>query len=208
MRVGFFYQETTPQSRIHLEIAKPMLASIRKVMPDVQVIQFTDATSEILEGVDGFIRIGGNLPMAIRRLTHHANCHGDWLFCDTDVIFQSDIRDVFDEEFDIALTDRVGTYMEKTEYAKFQPFNMGITFSRNPKFWELAIEKLKGFPSQYQQWEGDQMVVCGLADNQKTPFDIVILPGRIYNFTPKTEHEDVSHAAIVHYKGAKKSWIK
>lgn len=184
-----------------------MIASARKVMPDVPIFQFTDYHSPIVDGVDMHVRIGGNLPMAVRRVEHHASCHGDWCFVDSDVIFQKDVRDVFEEPFDVALTDRVGTYMEGTDYAKSQPYNMGVTFSRNPDFWKEVGGRLMSLPENYQEWEGDQIVVCDMAENQETPFDIVIIPGKTYNFTPKYEHEDYSHASIVHFKGKRKGWL-
>lgn len=208
MRIGFFYQKTTPESVIHLEVAKPMLASIRKVMPDVKVTQFTDETSEALEGVDDVVRIGGDMPMAMRRMTHHSQVDGDWCFCDTDVIFRKDVREVFEEPFDVAITDRVKTYMDGGQYAKAQPYNIGVTFSRNPKFWKLVLQSLKNFPKMFQEWEGDQMVVNGLALTPQTPFDIVVLPGYVYNFTPKHKTTNLDHASIVHLKGGRKDWIK
>ena len=207
MQIGFFVQETDEASKVHRQVAKYMIASARKVMPDVPIIQFTDDKSPEIEGIDSIVRIGGDLPMAVRRMTHHANCIGDWLFCDTDVIFQKDVRDVFEEEFDVAFTDRVGTYMEHTAYAKQQPYNLGVSFSRNPAFWSEVNRQLLRFPIKYQEWEGDQIVVCGLTENQNTPFDIVILPGKDYNFTPLKQSEDYSHASIVHMKGRRKQWL-
>jgi hypothetical protein len=176
-------------------------------MPDVPIIQFTDDKSPRIDGVDEIARIGGDMPMAVRRIKHHSSCLGDWLLCDTDVIFQKDCREVFSEPFDVALTDRVGTYMEGTDYAKVQPYNMGVTFSRNHEFWKEVNNRLTAMPLNYQEWEGDQMVVCAMAENQETPFDIVIIPGKDYNFTPKKESEDYSHASIVHMKGRRKQWL-
>ena len=208
MKIGFFVQKTTPESLIHFEIAKYMIASARKVMPDVPIVQFTDYDSPIVEGVDMHIRIGGDLPMAVRRIEHHASCIGDWLFCDSDVIFQKDCRDVFDEPFDVALTDRVGTYMEGTEYAKQQPYNMGVTFSRNPEFWKMVGGRLMALPEQYQEWAGDQIIVCDLAEEQTTPFDIVVLSGANYNYPPKTVNDEgIKSASIIHLKGERKKFI-
>ena len=205
MKLGFFLQG---DNKVYYDLASKMIASARKFMPDVPIFHFTDYRSNIADGVDMHVRIGGDLPMAMRRMEHHAGCYGDWLFVDPDVIFQKDVRDVFDEDFDVALTDRIGTYMENTEYAKQQPYNMGVTFSRNPLFWAEVKRRLGKYPEKYQQWEGDQIVVCEMAADQKTPFDIVIIPGKTYNFTPEKQDEDLSHAAIIHYKGARKAWIK
>ena len=208
MNIGFFFKKTTEDSIIHLEFAKHMLASVRQVMPNVPVTQFTDLTSPILDGVDSFVRLPEDMPMALMRMTHHASCLGDWLFCDPDIIFKNDIQDVFDEPFDVALTDREGTYMEHTDYAEEQPYNTGVVFSRNPDFFKEVIRQLKQYPNKLQEWEGDQRVICNMAMDQETPFDIIVIPGLTHNFTPETQHEDVSHASILHYKGARKAWIK
>lgn len=88
-----------------------------------------------------------------------------------------------------------------------QPYNIGVIFSRSGEFWQEVIKKMLNYPIVFQEWGADQMVPCGMIDNPNTPFDIVVLPGRIYNCTPKTQYEDYSHAAVVHMKGDKKQWV-
>lgn len=210
MRVGFFYTYTTPGSEQHLHIAKYLLQSVRSVMPGVPVVQLTDETSDVLEGVDEVKRIPGKMPMAVRRISHHAALDGDWLFVDTDVVIQKDVRDVFKSAFDVAVTDRIGTEMEGTPYAKSMPFNMGVTFSRSPRFWEILKFNLVMLSPHFQQWTGDQMVFCKMiAHAGELGFNIKILPGRTYNYPPRLPDEDVSHASIVHYKGkfGRKDWL-
>jgi lipopolysaccharide biosynthesis glycosyltransferase len=122
---------------------------------------------------------------------------------DTDVVFQRDVTHVFDEEFDIAVTDRVGSAWEHSPDVKHMPYNMGVTFSRNKDFWKRAGKILKTLPEQLQEWAGDQLVVCEL----QKQYDTKVLPGLIYNFTPWKREDDTSRAAIVHYKGSRKAWI-
>ena len=209
MKIGVFYQDNGPQSRVHVDLARRMIESARRVMPGIEIHHLTDDKSEVLPEVDGVYRIGGNLPMAVRRVTHHGSRMGDWAFVDTDVIFRKDVRDVFDDPFDVALTDRIGTDMEGTPFAQAMPYNMGVTFSRNPLFWAVANIHLKALASKDQQWMGDQEVVCAMArHSERLPgragFNIKILPGRIYNYPPASETDDYSHAAIVHFKGGER----
>jgi hypothetical protein len=198
MQIGYFVQG----EGIHLDMAKHLIASVKKAMPDVDVFQLTDGVTPCQDGARA-IRLHDDVPMAVRRMALHASLPGEWLFVDTDVVFQKDVRDVFDSPFDIAVTDRVGSAWEHSPDVKHMPYNMGVTFSRNPKFWERAKEILLTLPSELQAWVGDQLVVCELQKQFRTK----VLPGHIYNFTPWERTDDRSHAAIVHYKGQRKSWL-
>lgn len=186
----------------YVGVAKPLIASVRRVMPDVEIFQLTDGKTQGYPGI-GTIRLDDNVPMAVRRMLLHASLPGEWLFVDTDVVIQKDVRHVFESDFDIAVTDRVGSAWEHSPDCVGMPYNMGVTFSRRPEFWAACAEKLKTLPAKLQQWEGDQRVVCSLAKDWKTK----VLPGLVYNFTPYTKDEDRSHAAICHYKGARKAWL-
>lgn len=127
------------------------------------------------------------------------------MFVDTDVVIQNDVSHVFDDKaFDIAVTDRVGSAWENSPDCVGMPYNMGVTFSRSPQFWAAVARKLKCLHPKLQQWEGDQRVVCALAKDWKTK----VLPGLRYNFTPYTRDEGCSHAALLHYKGARKAWLE
>lgn len=187
----------------YVPTAKALISSVRRVMPDVEIFQLTDGKTRGYPGV-GVIRLDDDVPMAIRRMLLHASLPGDWLFVDTDVVIQKDVRHVFEDDFDIAVTDRVGSAWENSPDVVGMPYNMGVTFSRNPAFWAAAAEKLKTLPAKLQQWEGDQRVVCSLTKDWNTK----VLPGLIYNHTPYTPEEDRSHAAILHFKGHRKVWLE
>lgn len=199
MRVGFFAQGDGE----HLHIAKHLIRSCREVMPGAEICQLTDTHTPILEGATG-VRLGGDMPMAVRRVSHHAMLSGEWLFVDTDCVLLKDVAHVFDEDFEVALTDRKGSMWEKSPYGMVMPYNMGVTFSRSPEFWGKVLQYLITLPAKYQQWEGDQRVVCEMV---AAGYPAHILPGRIYNFTPEERGADMSHAAIAHFKGPRKQWI-
>jgi hypothetical protein len=196
VRVGFFCQ-----SEKHLDLASHLIASVRKTMPKVEVYHLTDGHCPAAEGAK-VLRIAEDMPMAVRRMTHHATLPGEWLFIDSDCILQKDVRHVFDDDFDIAVTDRKGSRWDNTAYAEVMPYNMGVTFSKSPDFWVDVLKKLKTLPPKLQEWEGDQLTVCHVSRDWKTK----VLPGHIYNFTPWKREDDRSHAAIVHYKGGRKAW--
>lgn len=206
MKVGFFYQDGQNSDGL-LDIASNLLDSVSKVMPGVEVHQLTDGESRILDGVDGFHRLRGTFPMGVRRMSHYAELDGDWMFVDTDVVVRRDVRDVFDSAFDVALTDRVGTYMEGTPYANVMPYNFGVIFSRSKAFWATAREYLLMLPPKYQEWEGEQRVIAHMM-TLGLGFNVKVLPGLKYNFPPLSGAESLEHASIVHFKGNAKRFIK
>lgn len=188
---------------MHLDFAQHLIRSVRHSMPGVPIWHLTNGECPEAPGVDGVRRVSG-LPMAVSRITHHSELDGDWLFIDTDCVVRKDVRSVFDEDFEIGLTDRKGSIWEKSPYGMVMPYNMGVTFSRGPEFWKRVLKYLKTLPEQYQEWEGDQRVVCELA---AAGYPVRVLPGKTYNFTPEKRGDSVEHAAIVHFKGSRKLWI-
>lgn len=210
MKVGFFYQNNGQVSKGILSFAKHMLQSIRTSMPGVEVWQLSDGQSPELPGIDGVKRLSTPLPMAVRRVSLHATCEGEWLFIDTDVIVRKDVREVFSEDFDVALTDREGTITYESGYAKVMPYNIGVVFSRSPKFWETVKKYLLMMPVYLQHWEGDQRVVAGMmAHPGKCGFNVKVISGAEYNYPPKSENDpQIERASIVHYKGARKKYLE
>lgn len=199
MRLGFYAQGQGP----HLDIAKHLIASARKVMPNVDLVQLTDDKTPRLEGVKA-IRIAGEMPMGVRRVSHYATLEGEWVFLDTDVIFRKSVEDVFKKAFDVAVVSREGTYMHGSDYAKAMPYNFGVVFSRSPRYWRTVLSGLRTLPKELQEWGGEQLVTCELA--RRKDFNVEVLPSG-YNFTPEKREDDVSGAAILHLKGPRKAWI-
>lgn len=201
MKIGFYAQGDGP----HLEMAKYCVESAKDHMPFVKVYHLTDGVTPDVKGSIP-IRIPQRLPMGVRRLSHYAGLEGEWCFVDSDVIFQEDVSSVFEKPFDVALASREGTYMEGTDYAEHQPYNFGVVFSKNPKYWRAILPLLMEMPLEKQHWGGEQELCNELALQALSTFSVEILPSR-YNFTPKRRDTDVSDKAIVHYKGQRKAWI-
>lgn len=206
MNIGFFVQGVGE----HRDIAQHLVSSTKRVMPGVEVWQLTDGDTPKVKGIDGCVRLAVRMPMAVRRMRLHAMLDGDWLFVDTDVVVQKDVRGVFESPFLVAVTDRVGSIWEHSPDVKDMPYNMGVTFSRSPEFWKDVTQRLLKEPAHLQQWCGDQLVVCRLVKEkheQWGPGAAKVLPGHVYNFTPDKSGVDASHAALLHFKGPRKHLI-
>lgn len=200
MRVGFFVQGEGP----HLDCSKHLIESVRATMPGVEIAHITDEHTRHATGADRVIRVKADLPMAMRRVAAHASLQGEWLFIDTDCVVRRDVREVFSDDFDVAVTDRVGSIYHDGSYGRLMPYNMGVTFSRSPKFWREVLFRMTALPDVMKKWEGDQLVVGMLAKEWPK---VKVLPGHVFNYTPEKRGDKAEHAAIVHLKGNRKEWL-
>lgn len=204
MTVGFFHvaRGETP----HVRLAAALIRSVRRAMPRVAIVHLTDETTAPMPCVDQVIR-RAPAPVALGCLEAYAACVGEWLFVDTDVIVQRDVRWIFDRPFDIAVAERDGTFKPKEVDSKFMrsmPFNKGAVFSRSPAFWSAAADHLRGSSEKRQHWMGDQASMNAVIASGR--FKVEILPAR-YNYPPLSKDEDLNGQAILHYKGARKDWM-
>jgi hypothetical protein len=207
VNIGFFFVDKGGDDRHYARI---MVDSAKACMPKVRVVQFTDQKTKAVKGVDE-VRRKPSEPMALLRMRHHAGVTGNWVFVDTDVVFQRSVRKVFDEAgWDIGLTTRNWEHVSQAAgFSQRMPFNIGVVFSRAPRFWAEVYRRLLMMPAAQQEWMGDQEAVGDLvAENAEMRwFQIAHLKGSAYNYPPlipdkKTEQERLTQAAIVHYKGA------
>lgn len=205
MKIGFYLLDTgTLDSMCGYACARALVRSVREVMAGVEVVQFTDDDSPTVEGVDRTCRLPEE-PMARLRMRHHATVTGDWLFVDTDVLFQRDVRDVFKNAFDLAVADRDWDHVKPAAgFTERMPFNMGVVFSRTPAFWAECLARLKELPKPKQRWMGDQEVFCDILSEQR--YRVALLPGAIYNYPPSLSGHDAieASAAILHFKGERR----
>ncbi len=199
MKIGVYFVGSSDSH--HAIVGRHMIETAKRVMPDVPVIHLTDETTEMLAGADD-IKRGNGYPMAALRMKLESECEGDWLFVDTDVVFQKDVRDVFNNTFDVALADRPGGKSDGGD----MPYNLGVAFSKNPQFFAAACKGVMKRSDNERHWMGDQFTICRMVRDE--PWKVKILPGEIYNFTP-TDMNDarIPHAAILHFKGARKRWL-
>jgi hypothetical protein len=212
--VGFFLVDGgSVDGSIGAVCAEALTRSVRQSMPGVPVVQFTDETTQAVDGVDEARRLPSE-PMARLRMRHHASVKGEWLFVDSDVIVQKDVRGVFEKPFDVAITTRNWEHLRRANgFTDRMPFNVGVVFSRCHKFWKDAYVALGKLSKESQEWMGDQQAICDLVAHSRYRF--AFLKGSRYNFPPyvSEKHGEVDpnaveesarierKAHIVHYKG-------
>lgn len=207
MTVAFF--TVFRKDPIHYVLAEAMIRSVRASMPDVPIVQLTDETSPALVTVDE-VRRRPHGKMLERRLEHYASLEaGEWLLIDTDVIVRHDVRAVFDTAFDVAFADRDWPHLPPTpDLTEAMPYNTGVAFSRSPEFWQTALETWRAFPPEVQaDWLSEQRAVAAVLRTNR--FSLQVLRGRVYNYPPASINDpDMQQAAIVHFKGPRKAWMR
>lgn len=178
-----------------------MIKSAQKAMPGIEIIHLADeVTPAIAEHV---IRRPYDGRLMMFRLEHLAAIDGEWISLDTDTVVRKDLRKVFDQEFDVALTRRYEPIMSAgVNITKVMPYNTGVMFSRRKAFWQAARETLEKMPADAHRWWGDQLAVAAVAPR----FDVLELPCNEWNWTPQKEGE-TKDCAVVHFKGPRKAWM-
>ena len=210
MTIGFFHVDTpTKVSETARRCAMGLVLSVRKVMPYAKIVHFTDQTTQQIGGVD-MVRRKPSEPMGLLRLRHNSGVEGEWVFTDTDVLFQLPVRDVFKCEFDIAVTRRDWSHLKPAGgFSDRMPFNTGVVFSRCPRFWQEAYTRLRNLDPNQQEWMGEQQAICETAA-ETDRYHVRYLKGSKYNFPPVVPgmkppaYQLESEACILHYKGPKR----
>ena len=204
--VGLFY------SRCHLdltEMAAKCVSSVRKHIPQVHVVHFTDTQTPKFPFADEVVRkFPRNLGLMEFRIHHFSTYpHTEALFLDADTVVQGDVWDVFSDPFDVALTYRHKRLIDKATKADLtaaMPYNTGVMFSRGQGFWKRVCELVKPMPLDERNWFGEQKAIAQLARSGE--FHVKEISDEVYNYTPNMRGEDLSGRLIVHYKGNRKDW--
>lgn len=199
MNIGFYCQSEGP----HWDIGVELVKSAKRVMPSVPVYHLTNMDCPAIEGAEP-IRIPKTEPMGVHRIRHYSQLSGDWVLCDSDVIFLKDVSGVFDDPFDVALATRKGSFLEDSEFERVFPYNFGVVFSRSREFWVEALDRLKSLPESKQEWEGEQFVTGRLANSGK--YALKVLP-REFNYTPEVINEELKGVSVLHLKWKRKRWL-
>lgn len=207
MTIGFYHiDRRDADSEQGYACARLMVKSAKKSMPHVPIVHFTDTESKTVKGVDATRRKPLE-PMALLRMRHHAGCDGNWLFVDTDVIFRQPVTAVFSAyAFEVAVTTRNWPHVKSAEgFAERMPFNMGVVFSRNARFWGECYTRLRDLEADLQDWMGDQIVFNDVVSEGR--YLVRRISGAAYNFPPEIPGKETSYkellkqASILHYKG-------
>lgn len=210
---------------LHAEIGRPeyrpmtgkMVRSFREIATDGdRIVQFADATSEQIEGVDVLTRAEGlckeNLMLGrIGFLQEHFRlAAGHIVLSDADMIWHRNPNDIFDEDFDIGLLWRVGV--------PSMPYLGGLVFARQGS--EAALHFITNWhglartlPREMHGWWGDQLALAIMLGSQGKPnrttdwqgarvkiFDA----GKILHSVRWPGQPAAPGTYATHYKGAKK----
>ena len=190
------------------EMAAKMISSARAVMPGLTIVQATDLETPLYDGADCAQR----LPRLIRpgfdretfcefRHRHDLACGDEeTILCDTDIVFKSDVRDLFAKPFDVALTVRE----PGDKLAHLQKHVGGFILSRRAEFWRQVLAIVYTQPDILRSWYGRQSAIDTVAASGL--FRVMTLPERIYNRAPR-DPGDVAGAAVLHYRGPRKAWL-
>lgn len=196
MRVAFLHARQDPK------YARVMVASVRKHMPHVQIMQWTDEDTPEVEGVDNVLRMPWDGHPTMFRMKFLAASVGDILVLDTDVVVNADVSPVFTLPFDVALTWRDGPIMDGQgrDITKMMPVNCGVMFCRNAYFWKACLEFCR--IHEIEEWCADQLTVPRIHG-----FNVLKLHCDNFNYTPNGPSENVRNRLVVHYKGSRKDWM-
>jgi len=196
-----------------------MVRSARLAMADAHIVQFTDEVTPPVAGVDTVIRrpVSGE-ELMIARLDHLAGFeHREAIFLDTDIIVRRDLREVFELSFDVALTRRYGVlvvadddpfrqHFPSGNLIDYMPYNAGVMFSRTQDFWVDCRKACEDMHPDFRRWYGDQMALKAVVDRRE--YAVFELAAPILNYSPEHAQDRPDDALILHYKGARKAWMK
>ena len=197
MNLTFLAYGNRPGER---DMAAMMIASARKCMPGLRIVQATDADTEAFEGVDAVKRypVTPLPPFTLLTGWHMIQCERDTIYADTDIIFRADIRNLFEQDFDAGLCLR-----EKNDplYVE-QRYCGGIILIRNQKFFTDVYAEVETMGFQYQIWYAGQMAFPKVA---LRGYKIFELPMNVYNYAPSEDQDSLPDSAkVIHFKGPKR----
>ena len=196
MQVVYYLDWPTDE---YVWLARKSIARTRNVMPGVEVVHLTTTRWDGPDvGADHVVKVDvleGSF-YGYRRCAAHATMTGENLFLDVDCIVRRDVRFIFERDFDVAVCAK------HLDRGASMPFNGGVCFSRCPQFW-LDVA---GKPEDHQGWDHTERRYSMTA--MKDKYSVRLLDGDIYNYCPHDALENVDGKAIVHYKGARKAWMR
>ena len=196
-----------------------MVKSVHLAMPDAHIVQFSDLDTPRVAGAHDVIRRSVSLDeLMIARLDHLAEfAHREAIFLDTDIIVRRDLREVFALPFDVALTrrygelalaadDPYGRHFPSGNVIDYMPYNAGVMFSRTQDFWIACREACEHMHPDFRRWYGDQIALKAVADTGE--YAVFELAAHILNYSPAHPQDIPDTALVLHYKGARKAWMK
>ena len=198
MKVAFPFAKQDPKYAI------AMVASVKRHMPNAEILQLTDDVTPEIEGCRAVrAKWDAGDSFTIFKLKHLTWMSDELLVLDSDVIVQADVSSVFKLPFDVAATWRDGPIRgpDGEDITKIMPINTGVMFCRNHGFWAACLQYCA--EHSINEWYADQLSVAGVVGQ----FNTLRLHCDNFNYTPNSKNEDVNGRLIVHYKGNRKEWM-
>lgn len=194
MKVSYFVDSETFR-----DLADISLASLRRFMGrDVEVIHITNKLFPALKGADTVMRCVDRGNFMYRWSAGRDEIQGDVLYIDADTVFHASVIDVFSADFDIALPH----IADKTVR-----YDGGVAFSRSPSFW-AALRSQPAYTCDHDLTPMSEIVETLNRTAAKFKGLLLELPGAVYSYVPKSAKDAGRDAAIVHYRGPRKPWMR
>jgi hypothetical protein len=189
-------------SRWGNSLARMMIQSCKRVMPEIEVVQLTD-DSQRVPGSDSVTRLDADDEFLMPfKLKHLSQIGTPFIFLDTDMLVTESLASVFDSPFDVAMYWRDKVIKTK-ERLLHMPYNAGFIACNNNDFFKDCHDKCKTYSEDYRQWFGDQIAIFETAKEGK--YKLLDLP-ETWNHPPESLHD--LNAKVLHYKGEKrKAWM-
>ena len=147
---------------------------------------------------------------------HQYNFGSPAIVSDPDLLFFKDISDLFELDFDVALTIRSGDDM---------PFNSGVLYVNNHrphavrKFFLRQVQIIEDILLDHSNWFADQLVLSEII-NRSTLVEpdiyvfedvrILIIPAETWNYSPPREHPNLlkrHQMRVYHFKGRCRTYM-
>lgn len=194
-----------------------LVGSIRKHLPDADIVQCSDEDTRAIEGVTRVHRCSGDTGnlMSFRLSSFGAlGLAEPAAYIDTDMLMVRAIdpgKVVGDG--DVAVCERsfgrsdlinisfkgmdLSEYTNKT-FGEIYPYLACFTAVRDHAFWRSCWEELQALPEKFRYWYGDQEAIRNVAGSGA--YRVRTAPERVYGCLP--EHAERSGAPrLLHFKG-------
>lgn len=186
--------------------ARMMVESARKHLPDTNLMQIGDRTSQTVHGISAIVR--GDFIYQENTFPRYflevmANLNVPFSYCDTDLVFMGDIRPLLEEDFDVAICRRCKNDGSTRLYRTFHPYNAGLILVKNLEFWQACWEAITAFETSSPDLA---QYVIGLVVNSGE-FKVKLLDGDIYNRSPENVDDFDPAVKVWHFKGIRKEWM-
>lgn len=219
----------------HSALCQVSMQAVKKMSPGAKLIVSTDDRSLTIPGAE-MVYFPSGLPLMVANLEAHLavldRVKEFVVFLDTDVLFQKPFPFIGGEVV-VTHRDTVGGVLEDVPggVQDTMPYNFGVlgvaSSLRGIESWLWMRERIRKMSSHLQDWWGNQLALAALCgprpetdmvlESRRIPWqmsnpgpEVLIgkIPGNIWNYTPRSEDEDLSEKGAIHFKGHTRPWMK